>query len=113
MKRIIKFLRPIISVVFLLAMITLPGYVFAQTASKVVQKKPGIYVSPSALAEVTILNDHPENLKLRFEYGEGNFGLKSNTLNYFDNKDRKSTRLNSSHQIISYAVFCLKKKKKQ
>src|SRR5258708_17798603 len=26
-------------------------------------------------------------------------------------KDRKSTRLNSSHQIISYAVFCLKKKK--
>src|SRR5438552_14069507 len=28
-------------------------------------------------------------------------------------QDRKSTRLNSSHQIISYAVFCLKKKKKQ
>src|SRR5207244_10932093 len=27
--------------------------------------------------------------------------------------DRKSTRLNSSHQIISYAVFCLKKKKKE
>src|SRR5258708_18683253 len=26
--------------------------------------------------------------------------------------DRKSTRLNSSHQIISYAVFCLKKKNK-
>src|SRR5258708_30067000 len=28
-------------------------------------------------------------------------------------QDRKSTRLNSSHQIISYAVFCLKKKKIQ
>src|SRR5947208_5891569 len=28
-------------------------------------------------------------------------------------EDRKSTRLNSSHQIISYAVFCLKKKKRQ
>src|SRR5258708_31869050 len=27
-----------------------------------------------------------------------------------DRVDRKSTRLNSSHQIISYAVFCLKKK---
>src|SRR5437588_6905393 len=26
-------------------------------------------------------------------------------------KDRKSTRLNSSHTVISYAVFCLKKKK--
>ena len=32
------------------------------------------------------------------------------TINF---KDRKSTRLNSSHQIISYAVFCLKKKKKK
>src|SRR5436190_3210488 len=28
-------------------------------------------------------------------------------------RDRKSTRLNSSHTVISYAVFCLKKKKKQ
>src|SRR3712207_8035648 len=28
-------------------------------------------------------------------------------------RDRKSTRLNSSHANISYAVFCLKKKKKQ
>src|SRR2546421_8652497 len=28
-------------------------------------------------------------------------------------KDRKSTRLNSSHDQISYAVFCLKKKKKK
>src|SRR2546429_4383983 len=28
-------------------------------------------------------------------------------------KDRKSTRLNSSHGYISYAVFCLKKKKRQ
>src|SRR2546430_9302861 len=30
-----------------------------------------------------------------------------------DRGDRKSTRLNSSHSQISYAVFCLKKKKKQ
>mgnify|MGYP006979349230 CR=1 FL=1 len=28
-------------------------------------------------------------------------------------RDRKSTRLNSSHALISYAVFCLKKKKKK
>src|SRR5947208_9581606 len=34
-------------------------------------------------------------------------GLKTDT----QGGDRKSTRLNSSHQIISYAVFCLKKKK--
>src|SRR5437762_11259740 len=30
-----------------------------------------------------------------------------------EQQDRKSTRLNSSHRCISYAVFCLKKKKKQ
>src|SRR5437762_5408773 len=40
-------------------------------------------------------------------------------IRYFDSgmdtiqlEDRKSTRLNSSHRCISYAVFCLKKKKK-
>src|SRR5947208_6422446 len=32
---------------------------------------------------------------------------------FLKKRDRKSTRLNSSHQIISYAVFCLKKKKKE
>src|SRR6266403_2792673 len=34
------------------------------------------------------------------------------TVNLLVNPDRKSTRLNSSHVEISYAVFCLKKKKK-
>src|SRR5256886_7386829 len=33
--------------------------------------------------------------------------------NLAEKKDRKSTRLNSSHSQISYAVFCLKKKKKK
>src|SRR5258708_36471325 len=36
---------------------------------------------------------------------------KETTAFCIDDIDRKSTRLNSSHQIISYAVFCLKKKK--
>src|SRR5690625_6167657 len=35
----------------------------------------------------------------------------SHTVSKF-NRDRKSTRLNSSHVAISYAVFCLKKKKR-
>src|SRR2546421_10158095 len=38
-----------------------------------------------------------------WKYPDGGWGL----------EDRKSTRLNSSHDQISYAVFCLKKKKKQ
>src|SRR5260370_10239512 len=43
-----------------------------------------------------------EQEKLRQTHRKGNTDV-----------DRKSTRLNSSQQIISYAVFCLKKKKKK
>src|SRR5689334_24027667 len=38
--------------------------------------------------------------------------LEVQLLGEFEDIDRKSTRLNSSHSSISYAVFCLKKKKK-
>src|SRR2546429_1179937 len=50
----------------------------------------------------------------------GGFGGVADQLNYYNHyvgtpdyltEDRKSTRLNSSHGYISYAVFCLKKKK--
>src|SRR5438094_5582868 len=43
----------------------------------------------------------PQTVKAKYEGGV--FG--------YPKKDRKSTRLNSSHRTISYAVFCLKKKK--
>src|SRR5256885_9264611 len=43
---------------------------------------------------------------------EGKTGLKVME-NLRELEDRKSTRLNSSHLVISYAVFCLKKKKHQ
>src|SRR5476649_2334288 len=39
-------------------------------------------------------------------------GLDVNGIYVNETVDRKSTRLNSSHTVISYAVFCLKKKKK-
>src|SRR5260221_10781363 len=38
-------------------------------------------------------------------------GAEKRTLHPATAADRKSTRLNSSHTVISYAVFCLKKKK--
>src|SRR5690625_6837106 len=42
-----------------------------------------------------------------------NGGLYREEISVMIDKDRKSTRLNSSHVAISYAVFCLKKKRNQ
>src|SRR2546430_12231564 len=47
----------------------------------------------------------------KFAGGVYHYEGHANQTNFFS-KDRKSTRLNSSHSQISYAVFCLKKKKK-
>src|SRR5258708_24283299 len=49
------------------------------------------------IKDITVEKSHPKQLLVHIRWQGG---------------DRKSTRLNSSHQIISYAVFCLKKKKK-
>src|SRR2546426_6120844 len=55
-------------------------------------------------ANAAIVVNYGYFTKLAVEGGE---------LVYRTNLDRKSTRLNSSHLVISYAVFCLKKKKIQ
>src|SRR2546422_8304576 len=52
---------------------------------------------------LTEIGDHVDERDLRREEGVGGV---------LDDLDRKSTRLNSSHGYISYAVFCLKKKNK-
>src|SRR3712207_6947544 len=49
----------------------------------------------------------------RFYQRRHQVGFKGEEANALEREDRKSTRLNSSHANISYAVFCLKKKKKQ
>src|SRR2546426_7219221 len=50
---------------------------------------------------------------LDLEEGEGLARLGAPSPERHPRVDRKSTRLNSSHLVISYAVFCLKKKKKK
>src|SRR5689334_23840946 len=45
--------------------------------------------------------------------GDGHAGEDADDGDHDDQLDRKSTRLNSSHSSISYAVFCLKKKNKE
>src|SRR5690242_20468586 len=87
---------------------------------------PGI--SPAQLAMITVLQ-FTENLtdrqaadavrgRLDWKYCLGlaldDEGFDFSVLSEFRSRlDRKSTRLNSSHMSISYAVFCLKKKKKK
>src|SRR2546430_7248788 len=74
----------------------------------------------STLFPYTTLSDLFGNVTLHVELGVGHlrlglgqlpFGLIEHRLKWA--RDRKSTRLNSSHSQISYAVFCLKKKKPQ
>src|SRR5258708_21162051 len=60
------------------------------------------YCEPFAGSAAVLLNRPPSPVET---YND----LEGEVCNFF--RDRKSTRLNSSHQIISYAVFCLKKKK--
>src|SRR5699024_11907363 len=54
--------------------------------------------------------DNPETKKLKRIVGRS-YGISAYVDGTDHRKDRKSTRLNSSHVSISYAVFCLKKKK--
>src|SRR5690554_7118092 len=49
----------------------------------------------------------------QWHHNQGNQSRYQQTTNNYHAQDRKSTRLNSSHVRISYAVFCLKKKKKK
>src|SRR5690625_6029896 len=59
------------------------------------------------------LEENPDQVGIKEEYAAGydlNF-LRTTPGHCFIGLDRKSTRLNSSHVAISYAVFCLKKKK--
>src|SRR5256886_9864472 len=65
------------------------------------------------LAECLGLNNAIDESQVRdlIIAGAGPSGLAAAV--YAASEDRKSTRLNSSHSQISYAVFCLKKKKEQ
>src|SRR5699024_11852343 len=58
---------------------------------------------------------HIETKEMQYLYNDGDlyYFMDLDTYDQLPLTDRKSTRLNSSHVSISYAVFCLKKKKKK
>src|SRR5690625_5845588 len=75
-------------------------YKIAAHAADVAKGHPGATERDDALS------------KARFEFRwRDQFGLSLDPQLAEEYQDRKSTRLNSSHVAISYAVFCLKKKK--
>src|SRR5438132_10448403 len=70
-------------------------------------ERPGIASSPHNPAQGRSVEPM---LQIRHVALRHRFTLRA-ALPHVANEDRKSTRLNSSHTVISYAVFCLKKKK--
>src|SRR5258705_8680025 len=91
-----------------------------EAATFIVRTKPGIRVSLAdrsfVLARATRCARHHRGIDQRALLDQKAAGIEL-PLQFgkqpLDQPDRKSTRLNSSHLGISYAVFCLKKKKKK
>src|SRR6266576_3393868 len=77
-------------------------------ASYVVRKQPGEAFDARRTTDDARLSRRQFLARATYAYGVAGVGLSA----YGIWKDRKSTRLNSSHVEISYAVFCLKKKKR-
>src|SRR5260221_818759 len=72
------------------------------------------FFNDTATTEIYTLSLH-DALPISIRLGHSNLCLflTTDTAATGSARDRKSTRLNSSHTVISYAVFCLKKKKKE
>src|SRR5256885_4675666 len=68
------------------------------------------FFNDTATTEIYTLSLH-DALPIYHGGGHGNAVLGTQGQHALEGVDRKSTRLNSSHLVISYAVFCLKKKK--
>src|SRR5258708_23886656 len=84
---------------------TLFPYTTLFRSQKIIPPKP-IWIADDCIIDAVSIGD----IHIQTHQGRHtNSGLIKGVL-HLPKLDRKSTRLNSSHQIISYAVFCLKKK---
>ena len=92
----------------------------SSTAARRDYRVADLSLAPFGRKEIHLAEHEMPGLRaLRKEYGplkplkgariSGSLHMTIQTAVLIETLDRKSTRLNSSHQIISYAVFCLKK----
>src|SRR4051794_41552201 len=69
-----------------------------------------LFRSMASIAVSCVLEDSDGNIWISTTEGISRLLVSNNQMLPSESSDRKSTRLNSSHPSISYAVFCLKKK---
>src|SRR5260221_7367315 len=106
----VRFLRSWIEKPLHMGAVMPSGRVLARTMAQYVDidsSEPVVELGPGTGAITSALIEHGVDQKrlVLVEYNPGFCAL-------LRDRDRKSTRLNSSHTVISYAVFCLKKKKR-
>src|SRR5690242_21474686 len=89
----------------------LPDPVNSADARKAVFPIQGHTRMPDRIAR--LIEDFSAQHRDRIKAEDETFRIQTSTSDDCGREDRKSTRLNSSHMSISYAVFCLKKKKKK
>src|SRR5690625_5515161 len=89
--------------------------VIASAVLAVILGSSGIVWAMNSSSTEETSKDDPSNWETDVEDIDYNTDIEKDEIDYVtsdkETKDRKSTRLNSSHVAISYAVFCLKKKK--
>src|SRR4051794_41319082 len=82
-----------------------------QVGDRVVAESESTQRRPRAGTVREVVRENPP--RYRIEWDDGHESIYAPAAGALHAEDRKSTRLNSSHPSISYAVFCLKKKKKK
>src|SRR5690606_42101833 len=73
----------------------------------------GVQLDNNGMVKVVMNHRSFQKMQETFAEPSNDNRILAVALNYVEEEDRKSTRLNSSHVKISYAVFCLKKKMKR
>src|SRR5436190_15329301 len=80
---------------------------FRSSATRPSQRRQGVHVEAA-----TVIKPQHDGTRKHLLFTDEHEDLRASMEAWVKKEDRKSTRLNSSHTVISYAVFCLKKKTK-